>query len=188
MTKLEHGDTEDQQFWERRGKKVAFRNDSGVPEVFIPNGQEGGNNGLNDGGYISEFSQGPLRVGDELIYYYSASSWGKSDPETRIRGGGIFRSRLRIDGFVSVDWGTLTTKPLAFAGKELTVNGVGPMTVRALDGRGNPLAATTIGEDDSLAHAVKFQGRSLGSLAPDGITRLQFVVEPPGKLYSFTVR
>ena len=62
------------------------------------------------------------------------------------------------------------------------------MTVRALDGRGNPLAATTIGEGDSLAHAVKFQGRSLGSLAPDGFTRLQFVVEPPGKLYSFTVR
>ena len=61
-------------------RKVPFTNNTGVAEVFIPNGAEGGNGGANDGGYISEFSQGPLRVGDELIYYYSASSYGKNAP------------------------------------------------------------------------------------------------------------
>jgi hypothetical protein len=38
----------------------------------------GGNAGKNDGGYLTEFSQGPLRIGDELIYYYGCSSYGKN--------------------------------------------------------------------------------------------------------------
>ncbi len=168
-------------------KKVPFLNDAGVPEVFLPNGTEGGNKGLNDGGYISEFSQGPLRVGDELIYYYSASSWGKGNRETIIQGGGIFRSRLRIDGFVSVDWGTLTTRPLAFTGERLTVNGIGPITVRVLDRTGNARAVAKI-DGDSLRHEVTFDGRSLKQVAPDGVARLQFTVASDGTLYSFTVR
>jgi len=168
-------------------RKVPFANDAGVPEVFLPNGPEGGNDGRNDGGYISEFSQGPLRVGDELIYYYSSSSWGKRDKEKIIRGGGIFRARLRIDGFVSVDWGTLTTRPLAIEGNDLTVNGRGPITVRVLDAEGNPLAAAVIREGDSLAHPVTFEGRALGALTDDGIVRLQFEVHWPGALYSFKV-
>ncbi|HSW46415.1 MAG TPA: hypothetical protein VLM89_12675, partial [Phycisphaerae bacterium] len=167
-------------------KKVPFENDAGVPEVFIPNGPEGGNDGRNDGGYITDFSTGPLRVGDELIYYYSSPSWGKAHPRDKlIRGGGIFRSRLRVDGFVSVDWGTLTTRPLKFDGKELTINGIGPITVRVLDAGGNPLAAATVAEGDSLAHAVKFDGRSLGEVLPGGVGRLQFEVDWRGRLYSF---
>ena len=94
---------------------MPFNNDAGTPEVFIPNGPEGGNHGQNDGGYMSEFSQGPLRIGDELIYYYGCSSYGKNHPrDVRISGGGIFRARLRLDGFVSIDGGTLTTRPLRF--------------------------------------------------------------------------
>ncbi len=170
-------------------KKVPFTNDSGVPEVWIPNGPEGGNNNLNDGGYISEFSQGPLRIGDELIYYYSSPSRGKAPPrETRLTGGGIFRARLRVDGFVSVDWGSLTTKLLAFEGKQLTINGIGPVTVRVVNAEGNSLAAATIKEGDSLRHEVTFAGRSLRDLAPDGRASLQFEVTPPGRLYSFTIR
>jgi len=168
--------------------KVPFANDAGVPEVFLPNGPEGGNDGLNDGGYISQFSQGPLRVGDELIYYYSASSWGKRPKDRIIRGGGIFRARLRIDGFVSVDWGTLTTKPLALEGNDLTINGTGPITIRALSAGGNPLAATTIEQGDSLAHPVTFNGGSLGDLADHKPVRLQFEVDPEGELYSFRVQ
>ena len=169
-------------------KKVPFANDDGVPEVFIPNGPEGGNDGRNDGGYITDFSTGPLRVGDELLYYYSSPSLGKAHPHDQlIRGGGIFRSRLRIDGFVSVDWGTLTTRPLKFAGRNLTINGQGPITVRVLDAGGNPLAATTLADGDSLAHPVDFQGRSLGDIAPDGVARLQFEVDWRGRLYSFKV-
>lgn len=169
-------------------KKVPFENDAGVPEVFIPNGVEGGNDLQNDGGYITDFSTGPIRVGNELLYYYSSSSLGKAHPRDLIlRGGGIFRSRLRIDGFVSVDWGVLTTKMLAFEGKDLTINGVGPITVRALDSSGNPVAITTVSEGDSLAHNVEFSGKSLGEVLPDGTGRLQFEVDWRGRLYSFKV-
>jgi len=168
--------------------KVPFTNDGGVPEVFIANGPEGGNDGANDGGYITDFTTGPLRVGDELIFYYSSASYGKAQPADKIiRGGGIFRSRLRVDGFVSVDWGTLTTRPLILESDKLTVNGAGPITVRALDAQGNPLGAATIEEGDSLAHQVTFNGRSLGALTDDGIVRLQFEVDWRGRLYSFKV-
>jgi len=169
-------------------KKVPFANDQGVAEVWMPNGREGGNGALNDGGYISEFSQGPLRIGDELIYYYSASSWGKNQPPERlVRGGGIFRARLRVDGFVSIDEGTLTTHPLKVEGERLSVNGVGPMIVQLLDRSGNLLAATRL-SGDSLRHDVKFEERTLKKWAPEGVVQLRFIVEPPGKLYSFTVR
>ena len=169
-------------------KKVAFNNDAGVPEVFIPNGPEGGHNERNDGGYISEFSQGPLRIGDELIYYYSASSYGKNHPrDKRLLGGGIFRARLRIDGFVSVDGGTVTTRPLAFEGRDLSVNAVGPVTVEVLDAGGDTSAAARV-LGDSLRHKVTFDGKTLRQMAPDGRVRLRFRIGGKGRLYSFTVR
>ena len=71
--------------------KVPFTSDSGQPEVFIPNGPEGGNNAKNDGGYITLFNQGPLRIADELIFYYGSSSYGKNHEQNiRLNGGGIF--------------------------------------------------------------------------------------------------
>ena len=169
-------------------KKVPFVNDKGIPEVFIPNGPEGGHNGRNDGGYMSEFSQGPLRIGDELVYYYGCSSYGKNHPKSvRISGGGIFRARLRIDGFVSVDGGTLTTRPLAFEGRDLFVNGIGPITVNVLDSEGRTLGTAAI-SGDALRHNVAFEGRSLREAAPGGIARLRFTVRPGGHLYAFLVR
>jgi hypothetical protein len=57
-------------------QKVPFQNEDGRPEVFIPNGKEGDCGARNDGGYMSEFSNAPIRIGDELIYYYGSSSWG----------------------------------------------------------------------------------------------------------------
>ncbi len=169
-------------------KKVQFPNDDGIPEVFIPNGPEGGNNGRNDGGYMTEFSQGPLRIGDELIYYYASSSYGKNAPRPkRISGGGIFRARMRIDGFVSVDAGTLTTRTMAFEGRDLFVNAVGPVQVELLTPEGNPLGAARI-EGDSLKHVVRFDGKTLREAAADGKVRLRFAVGGGGRLYSFTVK
>lgn len=63
-----------------------IRGEFGVPEVWIPNGEKGGNGGRADGSYVTEFSHEPLRLGDELVHYYGCSSLGKSP-----------------DGFVSVD-------------------------------------------------------------------------------------
>ncbi len=169
-------------------QKIRLMNDAGVPEVFIPNGPEGGNHGRNDGGYMSEFSQGPLRIGDELIYYYGCTSYGKNHPrDIRVSGGGIFRARLRIDGFVSVDGGTLTTRPLAFEGRDLFVNGIGPIFVEVLDVGRKALGATSL-SGDSLRHAVTFKGKSLRQLAPGGVARLRFTVADEGELYAFVVR
>ena len=167
--------------------KVPFTNDTSVAEVFIPNGLEGGHGGSNDGGYISEFSQGPLRVGDELIYYYSASSYGKNAPGSRrLTGGGIFRARLRRDGFVSIDKGVVTTPLLEFGGRELILNAVGPVEVGVLDGSGKALATTTV-EADSVRQLVRFGGQTLRQVAPRGECRLRFEVRPPGELYAFTI-
>ncbi len=167
-------------------KKVAHPGAGGEPEVWLPNGPEGGAAGRNDGGYLTEFSQGPLRIGDELVYYYGCSSWGKNHPRgLRVTGGGIFRARLRPDGFVSVDAGTLTTRPLLPAGRDLEVNAVGPVTVELLVGDRAHAAALT---GDSLRHAVRFQGRRLGELAGSRPVRLRFAVGAGGRLYSFTTR
>ncbi|NLU22020.1 MAG: hypothetical protein GXW89_15185 [Phycisphaerae bacterium] len=171
-----------------RWKKVPFRNEWGYPEVFIPNGIEGGNHGRNDGGYMSMFSQGPLRIGDELVFYYSSTSWGRSvlPASQRVKGGGIFRARLRPDGFVSVSGGTLTTRPLACEGNELYVNGVGPIEVAVLDAEERVLGEAAI-EGDSLKHRVRFGGKSLGLLGAGGAIRLRFKGGSYGRLYSFTV-
>ena len=169
-------------------QKVPFENDAGVPEVFVANGTEGGNGARNDGGYICEFSQGPLRIGDELIYYYTATSYGKkAPPELRITGGGIFRARLRVDGFVSVDWGTLTTRPLAFEGTDLLVNSTGDITVELLGADGKAQGEARI-SGDSIRHAVRFNGKSLRDIAGTAPVRLRFNVPPESRLYSFTAR
>lgn len=172
-------------------RKVPFKNEDGVPEVFLPNGPEGGNDARNDGGYMTEFSQAPLRIGDELIYYYGSSSWGKSHSRPfRVSGGGIFRARLRPDGFVSVDSGTLITRRMKFDGRELSINAVGPIQVEVVapsDGGLISIAAATI-DGDSLSHRVVFDGqRSLRDAAADGVAQLRFTVGAGGALYSFTI-
>jgi hypothetical protein len=167
--------------------KVQFPNESGVSEVFLANGPEGGNNGQNDGGYMTEFSQGPLRVGDELIYYYGSSSWGKNhSTPPRVTGGGIFRARLRLDGFVSVDSGTLTTTPFRFNCDNLYLNSAGPINVELVDAAGKVIEKSAI-TGDSTHHLVTFNGRDLRQVAADGIVRLRLTVADGGKLYSFKI-
>ena len=164
--------------------KVPFEDLSGTPEVFIPAGRQG----RNDGGYLSLFSQGPLRIGNELIFYYGASSYGKNvPPPDRISGGGIFRGRLRPDGFVSVTGLALTTRPLQFRGRELIVNGKGPIIVEALSPKGQ-VQGTAFLTTDSAAHQVRFADRPLADILPDNHARLRFQVEQGAHLYSFTIR
>ncbi|GMU21522.1 MAG: hypothetical protein AMXMBFR13_16150 [Phycisphaerae bacterium] len=157
------------------------------PRVFLAGGIQGGNGGQNDGGHLSLFSQGPLRIGNELIFYYGASSWGKAaDLPKRVSGGGIFRARLRLDGFVSVDSGSLTTPPLVFEGRELRVNAAGPVEVQVLGVDGAPCGRALI-EGDSPGHVVTFDGSALRTIVPAGTARLRFRVGNGGRLYSFTI-
>jgi len=168
-------------------RKVPFRNEDGQAEVFIPNGEEGGNGAANDGGYMTEFSNAPLEIGGELYYYYGASSWGKNHPRPyRVSGGGIFRARLRPHGFVSVDAGWLITRPLELEGPDLYLNGAGPIEVEILEASGEPLGKASV-QGDSLRHRVDFGGRSLRELSRGGPVRLRFTVAPGGRVYSFTV-
>lgn len=169
-------------------KKVPFTNENNHTEVFLPNGKEGDNDGRNDGGYMTEFSNPPLRIGDELIYYYGSSSWGKNHPRPyRVSGGGVFRARLRPDGFVSVDGGSLVTRKLKFDGSELLINGVGPITVDVLGSSDQKVLASATVEDDSLRHVVKFGARSLSEVALEGLAQLRLSVGDRGALYSFAI-
>ena len=193
-------------------RRAAYLNDSGYPEVFVANGPEGGNDGQNDGGYITCFNNAPLRIGDELIFYYGASSYGKNNLlDKRMKGGGIFRARLRLDGFVSVDFGRLTTPLLRFAGDDLRVNsaGVAPLhegmgsrrlfaetpeyrratgvTVEALDEAGVVLGLAKL-DGDGVRQLVRFDGKSLRELqgARNGL-KLRFTVESDAALYAFVI-
>ena len=83
--------------------------------------------------------------------------------------------------------GVMTEQAVDFTNDEDEGTPVGPITVRVLSPDRNPLAATTI-EGDSLHHEVRFGDRSLRDLVPDGRFRLQFEFQPPGALYSFTIR
>jgi hypothetical protein len=172
-------------------KKVPFKNDEGHAEVFLANGAEGGSDARNDGGYMTEFSNAPLRIGDELVYHYGSSSWGKNHPRPyRVSGGGIFRARLRPDGFVSVDRGQLVTRRLKFEGRELAVNAVGPVTVEVVSAGENTFKSIAKADitGDSLAHKVAFDGsRSLRDAAPGGVAQLRFTIGKGGAFYSFTV-
>ncbi len=167
--------------------KVQFNNEDGYPEVFIANGQEGGNKGRNDGGYITEHSTGPFVIGDELIYYYGSSSYGKNhENPIRMSGGGIFRARLRMDGFVSVDGGSLLTKPLVFEGSVLTVNSLGPHRVSVISKDGENRGSALV-DGDSIRHEVVFGGKTMGELASGEPVRLEFDVREGGQVYSFTI-
>ncbi|KAB7530389.1 hypothetical protein F8C76_02460 [Flagellimonas olearia] len=169
-------------------RKVQFKNEDGFPEVFLANGKEGGNNGQNDGGYITEFSNAPLRIGDQLIFYYGASSWGKNHEDPiNLSGGGIFRARLRIDGFVSVDQGTITTKLIDIDAKQLTINSKGNIEVELLDETDKRLGHQLI-SGDSIEHEVDFDGRTFGELSRGNPIKLRFTIKDSGELYSFKFR
>jgi len=171
--------------WRRAG----FANDDGVAEVFLANGRpEGGAGGRNDAGYITFFNSPPLRIGDELIHYYGASSYGKNaGPDLRVTGGGIFRARSRLDGFVSVDAGRLTTPPLRPAGDRLRVNSRGPVTIEVLDPQG-AVCGTTRLDGDGGRQPVAFGGRPLrAAMAGRAEIALRFTIAPGAELYSFTI-
>ena len=94
---------------------------------------------------------------------------------------------MRIDGFVSVDAGTLTTKLLSFSGNDLYLNAIGPVTVSVLNPGGKVLGSQTV-SGDALMHHVLFDGQKLSTIIEEPNIRLQFNIGEGGKLYSFTVQ
>jgi hypothetical protein len=168
---------------------------------FIPNGPEGS----IDHGYHTDFSNPPLRFGDELYFYYGSTAYGKSGAPTDLKTG-ICLAKLRVDGFSSLHAKSRTepafviTRPLEFTGRELYVNanaGKGTIQVEILGGDKDndykPIPGFTEQESvtlqaDGIRQLVTWKGqKDLASLVGKRV-RLKFKLSGLAALYSFTVR
>ena len=166
--------------WERVGDR----------KPFIPNGPPGS----IDSGEVY-MANAPVRVGDELWFYYSPSAIEHGPTG---RSGPICLAKLRLDGFVSVDagedMGTLVTQPFTCEGDSLEFNAQargGLVAVAVLDGEGTQYPGfgkidCAVFDGDSVRHAVTWRYASLGSLKGK-VIRLKFYLRN-ARLYSFRLR
>ena len=142
-------------------------------------------------------------VGDELWVYYAGMKRlhggpVESEDERKLgKHSGIFRASLRRDGFISADaeygGGELTTPPVRFSGRTLTLNcdaGAGGwLKVELLDSEGHPLPGFELDAADAVlgngvSKTVTWQGRDDASAAAGRPVRLRFVMRDV-KLYAF---
>lgn len=124
---------------------------------LLPNAPSAGN---WDYGNIDPASD-PLRVGDELWFYYSGrSTIHYQKPNDAAMGVAM----LRADGFASVGGtrqvGALTTRPLVLKGKSLFVNA---------DARGGTLRVEVISGTPSAPPRGRWGQKNCRSLTTDGI-------------------
>lgn len=175
--------------------------------AFIPNGPEGS----CDHGYHTEFSNPPLRFGDELYFYYASTAYGKAPAASDLKTG-VCLAKLRVDGFASLHMkknpsgqkidnpAYVITRPLDYAGRELYVNanaGKGPIKIELLSGDQagdlQPIPGFTALESvplegDGIKQLVTWKGHpDLASLGGRRI-RLKFYLSDLSALYSFTIR
>ena len=134
------------EFAAREGE-VAERSGEEQAQPFLPTGPAGS----WDYGNHDTAGTPPIRVGDELWFYYSgrARSHGGNLPEgVEWSGpaGAIGLATLRVDGFVSAEadagGGWLLTRPLTLDGQQFYVNadaGSGEMKVEIVDEECRPL-------------------------------------------------
>lgn len=146
----------------------------------------------------------PVRVGDELRFYYACWNGdhlaffrdGRPYYPNRMRNSSTAWATLRVDGYVSLDAendaGTLTTKPMRFDGKALTVNLVAPrgaLRAELQDEAGKPLPGFSLADStpvtgDGISRPVRWKNDpDLKALAGRTV-RLRFELKN-GALYSF---
>ena len=140
-----------------------------------------------DFGFHSPSSGAPIRVGDELWFYYSGRAYRHPvDGQGREPNkGAIGLAKLRLDGFVSMDAGasegTLTTVPFRFDNPGLYVNAdasKGELRVEVLDESGAAVTSSSIAKD-----AVRWRAADLSKLRGRTL-RLKFYLRN-ASLYSF---
>ena len=161
-------------------------------QPFIDNGPVGS----LDGGYHSDFSNPPIRKGDELWFYYGSSTTGKSMSP---RIGGICLAKLRVDGFASVEGGEgggrLLTRPMDFKGAKVSVNASprsgGRIQVEVLDRHLKPVEGFGLADSvpvtsDSTSAAVRWRKYDDLSALQGRTIRLKFHLTDAG-LYSFWI-
>jgi len=156
-----------------------------IREPFIPTAAE---QGAWDWGNNAPAGNAPLRVGDELWFYYSGRSV-RHDAE--VSDGAIGLGVLRVDGFVSVDAGdaegALTTRRLRLGAGRLCVNAdvAGSLVVEVLGGDGVQMTSEPV-TGDSLRHAVRWRGGADPAAVAGEPVRLRFRLRR-ARLYSFFV-
>ena len=157
-------------------------------EPFIPTGPK---KGCWDFGNNSVPSTPPIRVGDELWFYYS----GRSTLHDEVpNDGAIGLATLRVDGFASIDAansGSLTTKPLLLEGAHVYLNADaknGAIRVEILDAAGQVLSDFSRHEaepiqGDGARHRVTWKREPQ---LPGETVRLRFHIDRAA-LYAFWV-
>ncbi len=137
-----------------------------------------------DCGFLS-LAESPVRMGDELWFYYSGQDRSQQHPIfTLDRGwdyrqgqlqGGISAARLRLDGFASLDadrqGGQITTRAFQLEGDGVEVNAVSYHGILAevLDHRGERIPGFGVEQcvpmvGDSVRHQLRFRGGRLAQL------------------------
>ena len=134
----------------------------------------------------------PLRVDDELRFYYGGRSYRHGPYEgddNGIPGGGIGLATIPVDRFVSMagsyDGARITTKPLVVKNGDLCLNcqaKFGKITVEVLDESDQVVAKSEPVRADSLREVVRWETGAL----PGGeeAVRLRFLLEN-AHLYAF---
>jgi len=154
-------------------------------------------------------SAGPIRVGDELYFYYSGRSYrhreyhqydhGQAEQDSGPWEAAIGLATLRVDGFASVNarYGPdrhVTTRPLLLHGRKLFVNAKcdwGSVRVGLLAEDGTPWDGFGAQDCDPLRRdatriPISWNGVAELPVEADQPVRLRFVMEN-ARLYSFWV-
>jgi hypothetical protein len=158
-------------------------------DPFVPVGPPG----AWDCGNNSPSNNPPIRVGDELYFYYGGRDQSHN---TRPGIGAIGLATLPVDRFVSLRAdaeGSVTTRPLTFRRGKLHVNvdaDAGRLRIEVLDRAGNPLPGYELEacrptQADTLDGIVAWQTKDVVE-ASDPPVRLRFVLDK-ADLYAFWI-
>jgi hypothetical protein len=169
-----------------------------VREPFIPHGPEGS----FESGSIYSSGDHPVVIGDEVRFYYFGVNYthGCEEPINSPKlTSGVGLATLGRDRYVAwqagTEPGTLLTKPLRFAGRELHLNleakgGEARVALLGADGKPIPGFAAEDCEPisaDSFDHVVKWRDSGdLSALAGKAV-RIQFSLKQ-GSLYTWQFR
>ena len=139
----------------------------------------------------------PIIVDDEVRIYYAGAGRSHQESVADPAQTGLFRARLRLDGFLSADaperGGTFTTPPLTFQGRHLELNvdtsGGGWVEVEIQSAKGRALAGFTRRDCDlirgnSTRRTITWKGNPDCSAGAGQPVRLRFVMRS-AKLYAF---
>jgi len=143
-----------------------------------------------DCGFVG-LNDAPVRVGDELWFYYSGVDRSQQHPMYTLADGwrfeqgdlvsGIATAACRLDGFASLDadrqGGAITTKAITLAGETIRINAAvhGELVAELLDATGKPLPGFSRTDcvpirGDSVRHRLRFRNAKLSSLTGRQIT------------------